>query len=203
MAVLPGSNTRVRSDNTTAIAVQLDTSPVAELLKKIRDAGTINVEDALENRILPKVMGELAQKIQPTAPVDRGLLQKAIQYKIVRYDDNNVVVALVGVRQEVHESITRRSRKNVDARIAQTTSKQRGYKKGDVLRKARIIGEDYTINLRPSKYFHLVEFGHALKGGKGVQPGTNFFQNALQANKSQAMETFRAELTALYEEAIQ
>lgn len=193
---------RLTHSGSAAISIGFDLEPVHELMKKIEEMESIDVVDALENKVFPKALGFLVQQAKVGSPVFRGLLRESMAYKIVRYENNKCVVGVLGADQSVSETVTRRSRKNVSERIAQKNNRKTGTKKGDLLRARRAIGEYYVAKIRPSKYFHLVESGHALKGGKGTQPGTFFFKQAMEAGKEEVMNIFRNELTQIYEEAI-
>jgi phage protein, HK97 gp10 family len=185
--------------STTAFQVEFDITPVEQMLKKLEALGTIKVDEEMEKRIIPKAMQHLTNAVKANTPIHLGLLRKAMEHKIIRYKNSKVVVGIVGVNSSVFETVTRRSRKNVEERLAKRTNQKRGIKKGDTLRESRSVGEFYQAKIRPSKYFHLVELGHALKNNHGTQAATHFFKNAIDANKGGAAEIMANELAALYE----
>ena len=187
---------------TVSFAIEFEIPPIEEMLKKLNALETINVNEEMEKRILPKVLQPLVNAANAASPVDLGNLQNSFASKIVRYDKDKVVVGIVGVDSKFFNTgKPRKRRKAVEEKKAKKSSRKSGIKKGDILREASAIGEYYTPKIRPSKYFQLVELGHALKGKKGTHPATHFFKNAIEANKGQAGEIFVAELQDLYERA--
>lgn len=184
----------------SAFQIEFDSSPLNEAIKKLNSASEVNAVQVMEERIVPKVMQFLTNEVKSRTPIDLGHLHDAISYKIVRYDSTGVVVGIVGVDSRYFDTVTRISRKDAEERTAKKTSRKSGIKKGDVLREERKIGQPYQAKIRPGKYFHLVELGHALKGGKGVQPPTHFFQKAIDANRGKVSEIFIDEIESVLSE---
>lgn len=194
---------RTGKSSIAAFQIEFDSSPLNDAIKKLNSASEVNAVQVLEERIVPKVMQFLTNEVKSRTPIDLGHLHDAISYKIVRYDSTGVVVGIVGVDPKYFDTVTRISRKDLEEKTAERADRKRGIKIGDVLRKERKVGQPYQAKIRPGKYFHLVELGHALKGGKGVQPATHFFQNAIDANREHASEIFVSEIESVLLEAVQ
>jgi len=190
---------RTGKSSVAAFQFEFDTSPINEAIKKLNATSGIDVTQVMEERILPKVMQFLANKVKSNTPVHLGNLRDAMAYKIIRYDSTGVVVGIVGADSKFFNTVTRISRKDREEKIAKR--KGRGVKVGDALREARRVGQPYQAKIRPGKYFHLVEFGHALKGAKGMQPATHFFQNTIESNLSEASQIFIDEIDTVLTEA--
>ena len=175
--------------------VQLDLSPASDLIQRIRNmAGDEFLKREIEQTIMPKVLSSLVNAIKAKASVSQGLetsglLRDAIAKKQVSYDGGRVTVGLVGVDRNVFLEIDRKSQADKEA-LYYTKGKRGQYKKGDVRRAERRAGEMYRAKIRPSKYFHLVEFGHKSRSG-GTVPGVKFFQNTLDANRERVQEIIR------------
>jgi hypothetical protein len=180
--------------------VQLDLSPVDDLMQRIRNmAGDDFLKREIEQTIMPKVLLALTGAIKARTPVSQGLetsglLRDGIAHKQIAYQGGRVVVGLVGVDRNVFLEVDRKSRTDKEALYYQK-GKRGKYKKGDVRRAGRRVGETYRVKIRPAKYFHLVEFGHQSRSGGNV-PGVKFFQSTIDANRDQVQEMIRDGLVA-------
>ena len=155
--------------------VQFDLSPLKEVIQRVRSmAGDDFLCREIEHNIMPNVLLTLRNKIRENLLSKQsgkatGLLHDALAYKIVPYQNGRVVVGMVGVDRNACAEVDRVSRANKAAEFHEKGKRGR-YKKGDLKRAERRIGETYRVKIRPAKYFHLVEFGHALKKEKGGEP---------------------------------
>jgi HK97 gp10 family phage protein len=120
----------------------------------------------LRKQIMSTAMGEAAKPIvraaKTFAPRKTGALRTSINHVVRKYRDGESVVAIIGPDKDYYGS-GKRLKKTADRR-----------------------GAD-----RPSKYAHLVEFGHAVKGGVGaklVQPKP-FMRPAVMSAASSTGET--------------
>ena len=187
----------------TIIDVSFDFSPLNDLVKKLSSMENIDFPYQMEWQILPSVFQFLTEQIKSAAPVSdlptAGMLKKAIDWKVVRYE-SGVVFAILGVDSGVFEEVQRISQRDrEESYYWKWNKRKKEYVQGRLRGEARRRGEAYMAKVRPSKYFHLVEFGHDLKGDKGHFAGHNFFTSTINANRDKIIDMVRTKLLELIE----
>jgi len=170
-------------DDFQSIEIRIDFSPLNGMLEQIRKMENVPIDSIIAEKIMPKALQLVVNSARSNAPVDKGYLSDSIIQKVISYQDGKVVVGIVGSENRVFETVERVSRKNIAERIG-----RRGKNKGRVLNSGKVIGQIYIAKIRPSKYFHLIERGHALKSGRGRYPGQYFLQRAIDSNKETMLQ---------------
>lgn len=129
------------------------------------------VARTVRNKVLRKAVNAASRLVLDAAralvPKDTGMLRKSLGVRIQTYRGSGKVVAVIGPRTGY-------------------TRTRSGTQQTALGRKIKETGRN------PSKYAHLVEYGHALvRGGKvaGSVPAKPFLRPAFETNKGQLAET--------------
>lgn len=119
------------------------------------------LKDPMRTRVLAEgvtlAAKPLVQAAKSYAPKRTGALRKSIKAVVRRYPRKGVAIAVVGPSTEF-------------------------FKSGKKIKNPK-KGESRSGIDQPSKYAHLVEFGHQNKGGKGRTPAHPFMRPAVIATR--------------------
>lgn len=156
-----------------------------ELSQALRD-----LSQELQDVVIQEAMGPACEPIEQAARwfarVRTGALRASISHKVLRKGSRPVAAAIIGP-----------SRNYFIGPKAVPTSKGKLIKK--LSSKARSAVE------KPSKYAHLVEFGHLIRGGKGIGrvPAKPFMRPALAMAADATGEQMNKALEAGFSRALE